>query len=127
MTAENDGMRRVAIGASSTMKRGRDLNGRAPRDSLTKTHADAPLQGLQRRPMTEITDVTEHNAPEGAPTPSKADCITSADAAHILGISPDTLRTYRARREGPAFHKLGHAVIYSRSDVEAYLASRGEA
>src|SRR5262249_39826621 len=125
VTPGNDGMRRAAIGASSSMKRGAARPDRAPRQSRRQTHAERPATG-RRRTMTEITEVTEHNAPEGAATPSKAEWITSAAAAHLLGLTPDSLRSYRCRGEGPPFQKFGQAVVYSRSEVEAFAAARAE-
>ena len=72
--------------------------------------------------------MSEHSAEGGRNEPSNADWITSADTARILVITPETLRSYRARGDGssPPFRKFGQAVVYSRTEVEAFLSSRKE-
>lgn len=57
--------------------------------------------------------------------PSKGpEWLTSNEAASLLGLTPDTLRAYRApsKRRGPPHHRLDNGrVFYLRADVEAYL------
>lgn len=66
----------------------------------------------------------EVSAPGGRLTPSFEDLerewLTAAEAARLLGLSPDTLRAYRSNGRGPRFHKRGHAILYRLSDLEAY-------
>ncbi len=54
------------------------------------------------------------------------DLITTADAARILGVSPNTLQMRRAAGLPPRFYKYGPGrhthVRYSRRDVLDYLA-----
>ena len=45
-------------------------------------------------------------------------------AADRLGITPETLRNWRWRGEGPPFLKLGRAVRYRLSDLSAWLDAR---
>jgi hypothetical protein len=45
-------------------------------------------------------------------------------AADYVGLSPATLETLRIRGGGPAFSKLGRRVVYSREDLDAWLAAR---
>ncbi len=45
------------------------------------------------------------------------------EAAKYLGIAESTLAKRRMRCEAPAFHKLGRAVVYDRSDLDAWLAA----
>jgi predicted DNA-binding transcriptional regulator AlpA len=44
-------------------------------------------------------------------------------AASLLGLNPDTLRNWRCQGVGPAFVRLGRAVRYRPTDVEAYVRS----
>ncbi|MEM7120560.1 MAG: helix-turn-helix domain-containing protein [Pseudomonadota bacterium] len=50
--------------------------------------------------------------------------LTNAEAARVLGLTPDTLRDYRPKGRSPRFYKRGQYVFYRRSDVEAFLAER---
>jgi predicted DNA-binding transcriptional regulator AlpA len=49
------------------------------------------------------------------------------DLARLTGMSRSGLAKWRASGSGPAFIKIGRAVRYCRSDVEAWLASRRRA
>ena len=51
------------------------------------------------------------------------DMLTTADAAQYLGLAPATLNKWRVHGTGPTFIKLGRAVRYRHSDLDAYLAS----
>ncbi|NQW50425.1 MAG: helix-turn-helix domain-containing protein [Rhodospirillales bacterium] len=59
-------------------------------------------------------------------TTSTSDALTSDQVASMLGIKRNTLEIWRCKGKGPCFIKLGTAkqagVIYSRSDVEAWVA-----
>jgi len=59
----------------------------------------------------------------GRATPSfdarKPEWLTTAEAARLIGLSPNTLRDYRAKGRGPRYHKRGHAVFYHSSDLGA--------
>ncbi len=44
-------------------------------------------------------------------------------AAKYLGIAESTLAKLRMGRNGPAFHKLGRAVVYDRDDLDTWLAA----
>ena len=43
------------------------------------------------------------------------------EAARVLGVAIQTLRNWRHKRKGPAYHKIGKAVRYRMADLEAYL------
>lgn len=50
--------------------------------------------------------------------------LAEGDAARIIGVKTSTLRSWRARLSGPAFHKmpgLRGAVRYDIRDIEAFL------
>ncbi|MCK0197741.1 helix-turn-helix domain-containing protein [Ancylobacter sp. 6x-1] len=46
------------------------------------------------------------------------------DAAARLGLSVSTLNKLRMNPGGPAFYKLGSAVFYDPTDLDAWIASR---
>lgn len=43
--------------------------------------------------------------------------LSTAAAAHLLGVAPATLETLRSRGGGPVFEKLGRTVRYRRCDL----------
>jgi hypothetical protein len=45
-------------------------------------------------------------------------------AARLLRKSPATLASWRARGRGPAFTKIGAAIVYTRADLNAWLRSQ---
>lgn len=51
---------------------------------------------------------------------------TERTAEHI-GVSPKTIRRWRYEGTGPPAHKVGAAVRYRRSDIDAWLAARRSA
>jgi len=51
------------------------------------------------------------------------DMLTTAEAAQLLGLAKSTLNKWRVYGTGPTFIKLGRAVRYRRSDLDAYMAS----
>lgn len=42
-------------------------------------------------------------------------------AAHYLGLSVNTLNKWRVQGRGPNFVKLGRAVCYKQSELDAWL------
>jgi len=50
--------------------------------------------------------------------------IRTKEAATVLGVKETTLEAWRCRGGGPAFLKLGGAVRYRESDLEAFMESR---
>ena len=53
---------------------------------------------------------------------SPDDLLTTADVAAVSRMAQSTLRGLRHRGEGPAGFRLGGAVRYRRSVVEAWIA-----
>jgi predicted site-specific integrase-resolvase len=49
--------------------------------------------------------------------------VNETEAARRLGISVKTMRRWRWAGQGPVFTKLGGAVRYSLSDLEAFVAA----
>ncbi len=50
--------------------------------------------------------------------------LDNEGAAEFLGVSPTTLPRWRWSGVGPAYLKVGRAIRYRRSDLEAWLAGR---
>lgn len=70
-----------------------------------------------------MSSVTEQNVPQsGTPINNRA-CDTHAAAA-FLGLAAQTLRKLRITGDGPPFLKLGRAVRYRPTDLEAWLSAR---
>lgn len=40
----------------------------------------------------------------------------------MLGVSPATLRKWRATDTGPRFYKFNRSVFYKREDIEAWIS-----
>src|SRR5215469_4434393 len=57
------------------------------------------------------------------PTSSLTGLLDETRAARILGLSVKTLRRWRWAGKGPAFRKIGRAVRYASSDLEALISS----
>ena len=49
---------------------------------------------------------------------------TEPEQAAYLGVCVPTLRTWRQRRCGPPWLKVGKKVVYSKASTEAFLLSR---
>jgi predicted DNA-binding transcriptional regulator AlpA len=58
-----------------------------------------------------------------SPTPA-APTINEHEASRYCGLSRDYLRKARARNRGPAFLKIGKAVRYRISDLDAWLSAK---
>ena len=52
---------------------------------------------------------------------SKAMLLTVEQTAEYLGLAISTLNNWRHNGEGPGFIKLGRAVRYRQSDLDAYI------
>lgn len=48
--------------------------------------------------------------------------MTSEEVAHELEVAASTLATWRMRREGPLYLKIGRRIFYSRIAVRAWIA-----
>ena len=58
------------------------------------------------------------------PTSDEHVYATTADAAHLIQMSPRTLERLRLVGGGPRYCKAGRRVLYRRADLEAWLAGR---
>ena len=47
--------------------------------------------------------------------------LREEDAAQYLGMKSSTLRQWRSRSQGPAYHKFGARVLYRMSDLEDFI------
>lgn len=58
------------------------------------------------------------------PTPAQAapdEVLTPTEAASLLKVPARTLDSWRNRRTGPRFHRVGRHVRYLRADVLEWL------
>ena len=49
--------------------------------------------------------------------------FSEAEAAKYLNLASATLKQWRSAGKGPAYHKTGRSVHYSRKDLDAYKAA----
>ncbi|WP_198589227.1 helix-turn-helix transcriptional regulator [Mycobacteroides abscessus] len=54
--------------------------------------------------------------------PRLSDLITAVEFADMAGVTPATVETWRWRDYGPAFYRIGRYVVYSRPEVERWIA-----
>lgn len=52
------------------------------------------------------------------------DIMTTAEAAEYVRLGKPTLERFRVTGEGPQYCKLGGAIRYRKSDLDAWLESR---
>jgi excisionase family DNA binding protein len=48
--------------------------------------------------------------------------LTTAEVAHLLRTSPESVRYWRHIGKGPASFRVGRKVLYDRRDVETFIA-----
>lgn len=68
---------------------------------------------------------------ETKPTPSpdtlrmialhQFDLFTEDDLATLVGVTVDTLQTWRVKDDGPDYVKLGKTVFYRQRDIERWI------
>lgn len=130
MRTENAGLHPFCERSTIEDEKGRRPEAGAPQTVSTPIASEADQRSEGANTTNEEKKiVSEHSAAEGPDKPSKPEWMTSAEAALALGLTADSLRSYRtpSKRRGPPFVKFGHGVMYRRQDVEAYLSSRKEA
>jgi excisionase family DNA binding protein len=47
--------------------------------------------------------------------------LTTAEVAHLLRTSPESVRYWRHVGKGPTSFRVGRKVLYDRRDVEAWI------
>lgn len=52
------------------------------------------------------------------------DYLRTPEAAEVLRVSPATLAKWRVLDTGPNYHKVGHVVLYSRTDLITWITAR---
>jgi excisionase family DNA binding protein len=50
--------------------------------------------------------------------------LTTAEAAHLLGIAEATLHEWRTRNEGPSYTKTGRLIRYPDYEIERWIRER---
>jgi excisionase family DNA binding protein len=63
--------------------------------------------------------------PRATATAKPAEYITAKQLAERLGLSRQTIDSWRYQGTGPRWRKLGRVVRYSVADVDAWLAKLG--
>lgn len=58
------------------------------------------------------------------PSLKSLDFLSTDDVARHLGLSPRTLERFRLEGRGPAYHKFGRVVRYSRSALAEWAAGQ---
>ena len=53
-----------------------------------------------------------------------AELLTTAQVAEILTLKPQTLAKWRMDGSGPSYIRLGTAVRYKATDIQAYIEQR---
>ena len=48
--------------------------------------------------------------------------LNTVEVSDMLGISPATLRTWRALDKGPRLYRFNRSVFYKRQDVEEWIS-----
>jgi excisionase family DNA binding protein len=56
-------------------------------------------------------------------TPRQQEYVRTRDAARYLSLSYRTLEKLRVTGRGPQYFKMGRAVLYAFSDLDAWLAA----
>jgi len=89
------------------------------RSSPHLTDRPAPATALLAVPPPAISPGAFHPPTVGA------QYGTEHEAAAVLGLSAATLRTWRARRRGPAcWKRFGHSVRYNPDELRAWTAAQ---
>lgn len=58
---------------------------------------------------------------------TERDLLHPDEVSGMLGVAPSTLVTWRKRKQGPPYIRLGYRTVrYARVDVEAWLAANQE-
>lgn len=55
---------------------------------------------------------------------TSSELLTTGQAAEAYGLAPSTLRKWRCFGEGPRFARIGRAVRYRRSELDAFVQAR---
>ena len=70
--------------------------------------------------MRALSPQSDQDAQKGFPDPN----LDEKETARFLKLKVKTLQAWRCRGDGPRFLKLGRAVRYRLSDIEAFVNER---
>jgi hypothetical protein len=85
-------------------------------DTLTAVVNTAAVNALASRP---VADKPRELVPQGVQ--DGPEFMRPDEVSLALGIHLSTLASWRQRGDGPAFRKMGKAVMYRRDDVRAWI------
>lgn len=68
--------------------------------------------------------MTAAASPGGRSRPADDDWLTTAEAATLAGVKPDTLRHYARTGHAPTPRAFGRSLQWSRREVLEWLATR---
>ena len=88
-------------------------------DALRRTAADRP----KKRRTGTLTEKERTKTPAFEELGGKR-LLVASDAAHYIGLAPQTLAKFRGTGESPPYHKIGRRVMYDRETLDAWLAER---
>lgn len=76
-------------------------------------------------PTIDVLPQIDHTMTKPHSTPRPDALITEAEAAALLAIAPATLKAWRStnRTAKPVHCRIGGAVRYRRSDIDAFIAA----
>lgn len=72
---------------------------------------------------TPIEEQTRKEPILATATDPRRDILTPAEVADWLGVTVQTLNTWRYTRTGPSFTKLGRMIRYEREQVEKFISA----
>ncbi len=108
-------------------------NPAAPMPDLFSEEFEATLKGMVPRAKAEPTvhvprsEPPKHSIPEKQTAASinrRPRLLTVAEASEYLGLSKSTLNKWRCIGEGPSFRKLGRAIRYLQTDLDAFIEAQ---
>lgn len=68
------------------------------------------------------TEVVENEVVEIESSCEDRDLITEKEVSSVIGISQGLLKTWRNKKVGPRYYKLGRRVLYDRIDVLDWMS-----
>lgn len=97
------------------------------RDDLAELRAQVDGATLIDRLLADLERVSDDLGAVPSPpsrVAAKEPMLMAKDAAHYMGLAPQTLAKMRFSGDSPPFYKLGRRVLYKRGELDLWVASR---